>query len=150
MDYTLLLNAIPLPDGERPASNYTLNTKLNMKVLDFVQLGGPVIARVGFQAGQDSPGVTGAKLVLEVERDLKALGGHLPHGVRGDGRLSPVVGPVGPGGGDRPRQLAVGGDRPRQLAVGVVDRLLASASSFERNHVMLSACFVCRAHVSMR
>ena len=108
MDYTLLLNAIPLPDGERPASNYTLNTKLNMKVLDFVQLGGPVIARVGFQAGQDSPGVTGAKLVLEVERDLKALGGHLPHGVRGDGRLSPVVGPVGPGGGDRPRQLAVG------------------------------------------
>ena len=40
MDYTLLLNAIPLPDGERPASNYTLKTKLNMKVLDFVQLGG--------------------------------------------------------------------------------------------------------------
>ena len=43
MDYTLLLNAIPLPDGERPASNYTLKTKLNMKVLDFVQLGGPIL-----------------------------------------------------------------------------------------------------------
>ena len=41
MLYSLLLDAIPLPDGEKPASNYTLKTKLNVKVLDFVQLGGP-------------------------------------------------------------------------------------------------------------
>ena len=41
MVFPLLLNAIPLPDGERPASNYTPNTNLNVKVLDFVQLGGP-------------------------------------------------------------------------------------------------------------
>ena len=40
MVYPLLLNAIPMPDGERPASNYTLKTNLNVKVLDFVQLGG--------------------------------------------------------------------------------------------------------------
>ena len=40
MVFPLLLNAIPLPDGERPASNYTPNTNLNVKVLDFVQLGG--------------------------------------------------------------------------------------------------------------
>ena len=40
MVYPILLNAIPLPDGERPTSNYTLKTNLNLKVLDFVQLGG--------------------------------------------------------------------------------------------------------------
>ena len=27
MVYPILLNAIPLPDGERPTSNYTLKTK---------------------------------------------------------------------------------------------------------------------------
>ena len=40
MVYPILLNAIPLPDGERPTSNYTLKTNFNLKVLDFVQLGG--------------------------------------------------------------------------------------------------------------
>ena len=52
--------------------------------------------------------MTGAKLVLEVERYPKALDGHLPNCVRCDGRIPPVVGSVGPGGGDGPRQLAVG------------------------------------------
>ena len=44
--------------------------------------------------GHDAPGVTGAKLVLEVERYLKAIGGHLPDCVRCDGVIAPVVGPV--------------------------------------------------------
>ena len=52
MLYSLLLNAIPLPDGERPASNYTLKTKLNVKVLDFVQLGGArVYCNANFAVG---------------------------------------------------------------------------------------------------
>ena len=68
----------------------------------------PVVALIGVQAGDDSPGVTGTKLVLKVERYLKALSGHLPHGVGGDGGIAPVVGSVGPGGGDGPQQLAVG------------------------------------------
>ena len=68
----------------------------------------PVVALIGVQAGDDSPGVTGTKLVLNVERYLKALSGHLPHGVGGDGGIAPVVGSVGPGGGDGPQQLAVG------------------------------------------
>ena len=71
-------------------------------------LGCPVVVLVWTQAGYDSPGVTGSQLVLEVERYLKALGSHLPHGVGGDGRIPPVVGPVGPGGGDGPLQFAVG------------------------------------------
>ena len=41
MVFPLLPSAISLPDGEWPASNYTLKTNLNVKVLDFVQLGGP-------------------------------------------------------------------------------------------------------------
>ena len=44
----------------------------------------------------------------QVERYPKALGGHLPNCVRCDGRIAPVVGAVGPGGGDGPHQLAVG------------------------------------------
>ena len=62
--------------------------------LVFLMLVGPVVALIGVQAGNDSLGMPGAKLVLEVERYPKALGGQLPHGVGCDGRLSPVVGPV--------------------------------------------------------
>ena len=51
MGFPLLPNAISLPDGERPASNYTLKTNLNVKVLDFVQLGGPILTvdRITFE-----------------------------------------------------------------------------------------------------
>ena len=38
--FPLLPNAISLPDWERPTSNYTLKPNFNVKVLDFVQLGG--------------------------------------------------------------------------------------------------------------
>ena len=41
MVFPILLNATPLPDGERPTSNYIPKSNLNVKVLDFVQLGGP-------------------------------------------------------------------------------------------------------------
>ena len=56
MLYSLLLDAIPLPDGEKPASNYTLKTKLNVKVLDFVQLGGPILTvdRTAFELAMPS------------------------------------------------------------------------------------------------
>ena len=53
------------------------------------------------------PGVTGAKLVLEVERYPNALSSHLSNGVGGDGGISPVVGPVGPRGCDRPLEFTV-------------------------------------------
>ena len=52
--------------------------------------------------------MAGAKLVLEVERHVRAPCNHLPHGVGSNGGIAPVVGPVGPGGGDGPHQLAVG------------------------------------------
>ena len=38
--FPILFSAISPPDEERPASNYTPNANLNVKVLDFVQLGG--------------------------------------------------------------------------------------------------------------
>ena len=38
---------------------------------------------------------------------MKAPCNHLPHGVGCDGGIAPVVGPVGPGGGDGPLELAV-------------------------------------------
>ena len=81
--------------------------------------------------------MAGSQFVLKVERHVEAPGDKVPHGVWGDGGIVPVVGPVGPGGGDGPLQLAV---RVAQ----------ASAPSFERNQVMPSACFVCLAHVSIR
>ena len=56
-------------------------------------LGGPVIPLIGSQAGNDSPGVAGTQLVLELERDVKAPGEQVPHGVGGDGGISQVVGP---------------------------------------------------------
>ena len=40
MVFPFLLNAIDLPDWERSATNYTAKANLNLKVLDFVQLGG--------------------------------------------------------------------------------------------------------------
>ena len=57
MVYPILLNAIPLPDGERPTSNYTLKTNFNLKVLDFVQLGGayPTLYLLGFSTPSDVP-----------------------------------------------------------------------------------------------
>ena len=39
---------------------------------------------------------------------MEAPGHQVPHGVGGDGRVSPVEGPVRPGGGDGPQKLAVG------------------------------------------
>ena len=39
MVFPILLNAIPLPDGERPTSNYIPKSNLSVKVLDFVQFG---------------------------------------------------------------------------------------------------------------
>ena len=39
--FPILLNAIPLPDGEWSASNYTPKVNLNVKVLDIVQFSGP-------------------------------------------------------------------------------------------------------------
>ena len=50
--------------------------------LVFLMLGRPVVALIGVQTGYDFPGMTGAKLVLEVERHMKAPRNHLPHGVR--------------------------------------------------------------------
>ena len=50
--------------------------------------------------------MAGSQLVLEVERDVKAPGEQVPHGVGGDGGIAPVVGPVGPGGGDGPLEFA--------------------------------------------
>ena len=50
------------------------------------------------RAGRDSPGVAGTKVVLEEELDVKAPGEQAPHGVGGDGRIAPAVGPVGPSG----------------------------------------------------
>ena len=40
MVFPILLYATPLPDGERPTSNYIPKSNLKVKVLDFVQLGG--------------------------------------------------------------------------------------------------------------
>ena len=74
--------------------------------LVFTRLGGPVVTHVGAQAGQDSPGVTGTQLLLEVERYLEAPCGHLSHGVWGDGRLAPVESAVGLRGRYGPKQLA--------------------------------------------
>ena len=71
-----------------------------------LMLGRPVVALIGVQAGKDSPGMPGAQLVLEVERYPKAICGHLSNGVGSDGGIAPVVGPIGPGGGDRPQQVA--------------------------------------------
>ena len=98
--------ASPRPAGRGEAPNYTASLNLNVKVLDFIQLGGPVVARISAQAGDDSPGVAGAKLVLKIERHVKAAGDQVTYGVGCDGGLSPVVGPVGPGGGDRPLEFA--------------------------------------------
>ena len=70
-------------------------------------LGRPVVALIGVQADNDSLGMPGAKLVLKVERYPKALCDHLSNGVGGYGRIAPVVSPVGPRGGDRPRQRPV-------------------------------------------
>ena len=53
-----------------------------------------VVALIGVQAGNDSLGMPGAELVLEVERYPKAISDHFPHGVRCDGGIAPVVGPV--------------------------------------------------------
>ena len=50
--------------------------------------------------------MTGTQLMLKIERHVKAAGKQMPHGVGGDGRLPPVVGTVGPGGGDRPLEFA--------------------------------------------
>ena len=44
MVFPLLPSAISLPDWERSATNYTAKTNLSVKVLDFVQLGGPILA----------------------------------------------------------------------------------------------------------
>ena len=68
----------------------------------------PVVVLVWTQPGNDAPGMTGSQLVFEVERHLEAPGHQVPHGVGGDGRVAPVVGPVGPGGGDGPPEFAVG------------------------------------------
>ena len=70
-------------------------------------LRGPVVALIGSQAGEDSPRVTGSQLVFEVEGHVEASGHQVPHCVGSDGRVAPVVGPVGPGRGDGPPELAV-------------------------------------------
>ena len=44
MVFPILLYATPLPDGERPTSNYIPKSNLKVKVLDFVQLGGLMLA----------------------------------------------------------------------------------------------------------
>ena len=82
--------------------------------------------------------MTGAKLVLEVERYLKAVGRSSPRRHRERWRTLPSCRP-----GRTWRWGPTTSARCRGLS-------LASASSFERNHVMPSACFVCLAHVSMR
>ncbi len=103
----LMRYTVPMPDDSSIPGGVAEKVALNGAVLSTVQNGGPVVAHVGTQAGQDSFGVTGAQLVLDVEWYLKAFRDHLPHGVWGDGRLTPVVGPAGSRGGHRPQQLAV-------------------------------------------